>query len=139
MFLGSVLNNISSTIVEKALVDDVLWYRAVIKSIEGENAAVQLSQNQIAKKVKQEFIDVRMTFVCVHSERVSLFLSFDGIIGASACSACGHTLYAFWPPLLCPLFSCNVSVCTLFILTNRPSFFGVCVSVADTFISIVLC
>lgn len=53
------LNKASSTIVERTLVDDVLWYRSVVLAIQRAEPGAKLSEGQLCKKVRDEFVNVR--------------------------------------------------------------------------------
>lgn len=53
----------SSTIVEKTLVDDILWYRSIVKFIQQDAAASnKLSESMIVSRVKTEFINVSVVY-----------------------------------------------------------------------------
>ncbi|CAN0347917.1 unnamed protein product, partial [Ectocarpus sp. 6 AP-2014] len=54
------MNAVSSTVVEKTLVDDVLWYRSGISAIQQENSK-ELLISQLANKIKDEFTSMKQT------------------------------------------------------------------------------
>lgn len=56
-FSSSAMNAVSSTVVEKTLVDDVIWYRSGISAIQQENSK-ELLISQLANKIKDEFNSV---------------------------------------------------------------------------------
>ncbi|CAN0414930.1 unnamed protein product [Pylaiella littoralis] len=48
-------NRVSSSVVETLLIDDVVWYRAVIAAIQQAHTGQNLTEKQLQNKVKQEY------------------------------------------------------------------------------------
>lgn len=79
VLLLSGLNRISSVIVERVLVDEIRWYKVVVRAIQGESVGVDLSETQLVNKVKSEFRNVRVCRLVPRSKasrafRLHLFL-----------------------------------------------------------------
>ena len=57
-------NRISSNVVKTLLVDEIVWYRNVIRALQEQNKGEDMSEDQVLRAVRNDFKNVR------HNERL---------------------------------------------------------------------